>query len=155
MCGWYLLRMPNIFISHQQRSSMECELCDFNSPRIIKEYKYWKLSAAAQTPLGWTHAMLKRHVSFFDELTEEELAELKQVIKDVRGALDKLWKPDWFNVTQLGNSNPHLHVNLIPRYKEKREFAGKTFEDKTFGSGVESEELSEDIVEKVRERLRD
>ena len=134
---------------------MECELCDFKSPRIIKEYKFWILSAAAQTPLGWMHVILKRHAEFFDELTQEELEELKEVVREARAALDKIWKPDWFNVTQLGNTCPHLHVNLIPRYKEKREFAGREFVDATFGGGVESEEIGEEMVEKVRGEIKD
>lgn len=98
--------------------------------------------------------MLKRHAEFFDELTQEELAELKEVVGEARAALKKTFKPDWFNLTQLGNTCRHLHVNLIPRYKEKREFAEKEFVDESFGGGVSSEEIDEEMVGKVRGEVK-
>jgi diadenosine tetraphosphate (Ap4A) HIT family hydrolase len=113
----------------------ECKFCSFEDQHLIlKEYRYWTLSIAeSQNLLGWSHAFLKRHVLFFEELTDEEIIELKKVISDLKFTLNKIFKPDWFNVMQLGNMTQHLHFQLVPRYKEKREFEGRIFFDKEYG----------------------
>lgn len=137
---------------------MKCKWCDFdNKSLIIKEYKYWQLSLAeSQTLLGWTHASLKRHICFFEELKNEELVELKTIIKEIKEALNKTFKPDWFNVMQLGNMTPHLHVQLIPRYKEKRYFAGREFIDKKYGRPIPDEWVIEDgiFLGKLRDYIK-
>jgi len=137
---------------------MKCKWCDFNNKSlIIKEYEYWRLSVAeSQILLGWTHASLKRHIQFFEELKDEELIELRQIIKDIKGALNKTFKPDWFNVMQLGNMTRHLHFQLVPRYKEKRQFAGREFVDKTFGRLISEEWIIEDdiFLEKLRDHIK-
>ncbi|MFW5991418.1 MAG: HIT family protein [Candidatus Nanoarchaeia archaeon] len=111
----------------------------------LKEYNYWNLVLAeSQHLIGWSIAKLKRDINFFEDLTDEELLELKQVIKDVKQALNKTFKPDWFNVMQCGNMQPKLHVHLVPRYKEKRNFEGRDFVDNNFGGLVENKWVPED-----------
>lgn len=135
--------------------------CDFkNRYLILKDYNYWTLSLAdSQFLIGWSHAFLKRHVRFFEELTDEELFELKQVIKELKKALKKTFNPDWFNVMQLGNMTPHLHFQLVPRYKDKRTFDGRTFTDNTWGKMIpnrwetESEEFLTRLAGYIKENL--
>ncbi|MFH0978237.1 MAG: HIT family protein [Candidatus Woesearchaeota archaeon] len=138
---------------------MACKWCTFDDQHlIIKEYKYWRLSIAeSQILLGWTHASLRRHVCFFDELEDKELAELKAVVKEIRHALAKTFKPDWFNVMQLGNMTPHLHFQLVPRYRTKRTFAGREFVDSTFGRPIADKWVVEDdkFLVMIRDHLKD
>ncbi len=137
---------------------MKCKWCNFdNKSLLIKEYKYWRLSIAeSQIILGWTHASLKRHICFFEELNDEELIELKMIIQEIKEALNKTFKPDWFNIMQLGNMIPHLHFQLIPRYKHKRFFAGRKFIDKTYGRPISDEWVIEDdaFLEKLRDYVK-
>jgi len=137
---------------------MKCKWCNFdNQSLIIKEYKYWRLSLAeSQILLGWTHASLKRHIYFFEELESEELIELKTIIKEVKEVLNETFKPDWFNVMQLGNITPHLHFQLVPRYKKKKIFAGREFVDKTYGRPIPDEWVIEERVflEKLRNHIK-
>ncbi len=137
---------------------MVCKWCDFdNESLIIKEYDYWKLSVAeSQILLGWTHASLKRHIHFFEELKDEELLELRSIVNDIKRALRKTFKPDWFNIMQLGNMTKRLHFQLVPRYKEKRVFAGRVFIDKTFGKPITDKWIVENSVflEKLRDHIR-
>lgn len=137
---------------------MKCQWCNFDKRTLlIKEYKYWNLSIAeSQTLIGWTHASLKRHICFFEELTDEELIELKYVVRETKEALNKTFKPDWFNVMQLGNMTPHLHFQLVPRYKEKRFFEGRIFIDKTYGRPISDEWVIEkdNFLKKVRDYLK-
>lgn len=113
----------------------KCMFCDFRDEcQILKDYDYWTLIIAeGQLPLGWCIAFLKRHIESFEELTDKELLELKQVVAELKSALDKTFKPDWFNVMQLGNMEHHLHLHLVPRYKKPREFGGRTFVDQDYG----------------------
>ena len=123
---------------------------------MIKGYKYWKLSLAeSQFLIGWSHAFLKRHVCFFEELTDEELIELKQIVKELKQALKNAFNPDWFNVMQLGNMTPHLHFQLVPRYKDKRTFDGKTFTDDNWGKMIPSrwEPESKEFLVKLRKYI--
>lgn len=115
-----------------------CKFCNFKDDYlVIKDYKYWTLFLLeSQSIIGWISAFLKRHIEFFEELKDEELTELKQIIKEIKSALNKTFHPDWFNVMHLGNMVKHLHIHLVPRYKEARKYDGRTFVDKNYGRMV-------------------
>ena len=61
----------------------KCKFCLFEQKDLIlKKYKYWTLVLAeSQSHLGWTHAVLNRHAELFEELTDNELTELKDSIQ--------------------------------------------------------------------------
>ncbi len=123
-----------------------CRFCDFKENYlIIKDYKYWTLVLAeSQYILGRTIAFLKRHIRFFEELTDEESLEIKQIVGEIKSALNKTFKPDWFNVMQLGNLVPHLHIHMVPRYKKVRKYDGRIFVDKDYGKMITNEWEPED-----------
>jgi diadenosine tetraphosphate (Ap4A) HIT family hydrolase len=127
---------------------MPCAFCNFKSKgQLIGEYDFWTLITCNRQPvLGWTIAILNRHVQFFEELTSDELSELKTIITKIKASINKSFKPDWFNVMQLGNADKHLHFHLVPRYKKPREFAGKKFTDKNYGGPVQDAKRQEDNV---------
>ena len=70
---------------------------------------------------GHTLIIQKRHVStFFDTTAEERLAMFELMDKAKRG-LDAELKPAAYNIgvndgPAAGQTVPHLHVHLIPRY---------------------------------------
>jgi len=119
---------------------MECKCFSFKPDYLkLKEYKYWTLYLAeSQLVIGWTHLVLKRHIEFYEDLTNEELVESRNAIKDIKKALAKTFKPDWFNVMQLGNMTKHLHLQLVPRYSKEVEYEGEIFIDKNYGNIVDS-----------------
>ncbi len=47
--------------------------------------------------------------------------------------IGKLFRPDRFNYTQLGNEWNQLHLHLIPRYASVRTWKTYTVEDKRWG----------------------
>lgn len=67
------------------------------------------------------------------DLESKELLELAYVGRKIKGAVYRLWQPDKFNITQLGNEWNHTHVHLIPRYKEPRKCYDLTFHDENWG----------------------
>ena len=102
---------------------------------LIKEYKYWKiLLHHNQCYLGRCVIWCKREnaIDFFD-MTEAEKNEFWKISKNLRDALQKIFKPDLFNYSSLANKTPHLHIHVMPRYKEKIIFENFHFIDERWG----------------------
>lgn len=133
-------------------------------PQIIKEYRYWTLSIHDdQRYLGRAYAWLVREggMQRFSGITDEEMAELRTILKEYEIALQELWQPDFMNYAWLANlfheHGGHGHMHLIPRYKEARQFAGTEFVDGRWGknfSPSEPFELSEDVLAQIRDALK-
>jgi diadenosine tetraphosphate (Ap4A) HIT family hydrolase len=68
---------------------------------------------------GLTHVYWRgRHVVEPTELSEEEAATFWRELLIVGRALERALEPVKLNYNVLGNSVPHLHVHVIPRYAE-------------------------------------
>lgn len=135
-----LIKIDLKTLSIEKNAMKQCKWCNYNDNQLlIKEYKHWKLFLSeSQFIIGWCYAVLKRHVIYYDELTNEEIIELKRIIKETRKLLDKKFHPDWYNVMQLGNMDKHLHIQIFPRYKTARKVAGKTFKDPDYGNMLQN-----------------
>ncbi len=57
-----------------------------------------------------------RHVSEPTELSWEEAAGYWREVLAVAGALENQFRPVKMNIEMLGNTTPHLHTHLRPRY---------------------------------------
>jgi diadenosine tetraphosphate (Ap4A) HIT family hydrolase len=108
--------------------------------QIIREYEHWTLSIHEdQRYLGRCYAWLVREgeMQRFSQLSADELRELHAICKQLEAAWELLWKPDHVNYCMLGNyvhlHAGHGHMHLIPRYKEPREFNGRTYTDDRWG----------------------
>jgi len=124
---------------------------------MIKKYNLWTAEISdSPTPIGWIYIILKRHIEYFDELTNQELIELKKIIKELRQMLIKSFNPDWFNVMQLGNGGRHLHIHLVPRFAKPVKFAGKTFRDPDYGGMIVDryEPAKKEFLTKLRDYLK-
>lgn len=70
---------------------------------------------------GHTLIVPRRHVASFFELTETEQVELMTALAAAKEVLDQKFSPDSYNVgindgPAAGQSVPHVHIHLIPRY---------------------------------------
>lgn len=70
---------------------------------------------------GHTLIVPRRHVASFFEVTEAERAELMTALAVAKEVLDQEFSPDSYNVgindgPAAGQSVPHVHIHLIPRY---------------------------------------
>lgn len=106
----------------------------------IKTYAYWRLFLHTdQRYLGRAYAWLLREgeMQDYSELTTQELLECRQLCRDHRAALARLWRPGLMNYAWLGNfiheHGGHGHLHLVPRYPHPVECAGLTFVDENWG----------------------
>ena len=126
----------------------------------IKEYRHWSLQLREnQSYLGWCLLWAKRdELSDLMDITADEERELFAIARDVKKALTELFHPDMFNWAALGNKTPHLHLQIIPRYREPREFAGARFEDGRWGQNYSPYKydlkMSDEIMVVLREMIK-
>ena len=82
------------------------------------------VSILDQYPVSEGHCLIipKRHVNSIDELSDVELKDLYTVLHQTKTLLIETYLPDGFNIginegEAAGQTVPHLHVHLIPRYE--------------------------------------
>jgi len=66
-----------------------------------------------------------RHVGSFFDLSAVEQQDLLELLSQARKELDETHKPDAYNIgvndgLAAGQTIPHFHLHLIPRYKGDR-----------------------------------
>ncbi|MEM5295435.1 HIT family protein [Burkholderia sp. JPY481] len=71
---------------------------------------------------GHTLIISSRHVGSLFELSTPEREQLFSLIDRAKGVLDEQYRPDAYNIgindgVAAGQTVPHLHIHLIPRYK--------------------------------------
>lgn len=151
---------------------MECKyfekIKDYNYGDLITETEYWIiLLAPDQKNLGTCVVALKRDSGDLAELKDDEWQEFSKIVKKLESALKNAFNSTMFNWGCLMNSSylknppdPHVHWHFIPRYKEKVEFRGLTFEDPCFGSStmkakVGIRKVTEDIRMEIIKEIKD
>jgi diadenosine tetraphosphate (Ap4A) HIT family hydrolase len=127
----------------------------------IKSYKYWDLYLHEnQSYLGRVFVQLKdeKGVEDFLDIQGEVREEFFQIGQNVKKALKNLYKPDKMNYAALSNTSPVIHMHIIPRYKETREFDGVIFKDTRWGQNYapydRSFVLDESTLFKIRDALK-
>lgn len=71
---------------------------------------------------GHTLIIPRRHVGSFFEVTDEERSAMLALLNREKAELDKEFRPTGYNIgindgADAGQTVPHLHVHLIPRYR--------------------------------------
>ncbi len=102
----------------------------------IKSYKHWDLYLHEnQCYLGRVFVLLKNEegVEDFLAIDGEARDEFFQIGAEIKAALKTLFQPDKMNYAALSNTSPAIHVHIVPRYQDTREFAGVVFKDARWG----------------------
>lgn len=74
---------------------------------------------------GHTLIIPRRHVGSFFDLEGDELADLLGLLERAKAVADKEFNPQAYNIgindgPAAGQTVPHLHIHLIPRYQGDR-----------------------------------
>lgn len=98
-----------------------CIFCNPTDIVINGEYAYSRFDGF---PVSEGHCLIipKRHVGSIDELDDMELKDLYTVLHQTKILLIETYLPDGFNIginegEAAGQTVPHLHIHLIPRYE--------------------------------------
>jgi diadenosine tetraphosphate (Ap4A) HIT family hydrolase len=99
-----------------------CPFCSPTPDRIVRAFDAaLVLRDGFPISLGHTLIVPRRHVGSFFALEPPEQAAMLEALNWARAELDRLHRPDAFNIglndgPAAGQTVPHCHLHLIPRY---------------------------------------
>ena len=97
---------------------------------LIREYAGWVvLLRQDQITLGSLVLAEKSQATTLSAVAPESLAELAVVSRDIETGLGGAFAPDKLNYLMLMMVDPHVHFHVLPRYADRRDFAGIPFVD--------------------------
>jgi diadenosine tetraphosphate (Ap4A) HIT family hydrolase len=134
-------------------------MADDFSKNLIKVYEHWEIYVHEnQGYLGRCVVWCKRdNACDLADATPEEQTELFLALHDLRDATKKVFQPDWFNYSFLGNETRHLHCHFIPRYAQPKTFMDVVFEDKLYGHNYKTDygfKTPAKLLSEVKNKLR-
>ena len=100
-----------------------CIFCNIPADRILYQDDYCLYFRDA-FPISPGHTLIipKRHISSVFDANEMEHSAFFSALSVARQEIDKEFNPDSYNIgindgQEAGQTVPHLHIHLIPRYK--------------------------------------
>ena len=101
----------------------DCPFCTLPNHRIHGESELGMIVRDA-FPVSPGHTLIipKRHVGSFFILSSDERTDLMALLNTAKIGVETEFKPDGYNIgindgPLAGQTVPHLHIHLIPRYK--------------------------------------
>lgn len=93
-----------------------------------------------------------RHVTGLEQLSDDEYKNYTGDLRRAAKAIFAAMKPDHMNYASLGNSIPHLHYHIIPRYKTDLRWRVNPFADMAH-TPLASEGEYDALVAKIKANL--
>ncbi len=103
-------------------SEVRCPFCALPAERIlILADEALVIRDAFPVSPGHTLVIPRRHIGSFFELSDAERTCMVELLAQAKAELDLSFQPDGFNIgindgAAAGQTVPHLHLHLIPRY---------------------------------------
>ena len=99
-----------------------CFFCNCNKDIIVDNGDFFSFYDDAPVSPGHALVISKRHVISLLDLDEKELVAMVDCIKKTKEAIEKKHTPGGYNYgvnegEVSGQTQPHLHIHVIPRYK--------------------------------------
>jgi len=106
-------------MAHQPRSSTGCVICDRGEPRdVLVELPSTWVTAALEAPLpGYVCSVSKVHVAEPYELTGAARSGFWDDVSKTARAVQTMTRSPKLNYEIHGNTIPHLHLHVYPRYR--------------------------------------
>jgi diadenosine tetraphosphate (Ap4A) HIT family hydrolase len=108
---------------------MTCPLCLSKNENVIYQNELFRVILIDDIP-GYVRVITNKHIKEFSDLSDEEAVSLMLAVKKIEKAILKTLNPDKVNIAMLGNMVPHLHIHIIPRYKNDPWWPNATFCEK-------------------------
>ncbi len=132
---------------------VKCVLCQPLEADEVYSTDHWRVVVNYnQNKLGKCMVCLKRHDEDICDLSEEEVHDLWAIIRKLKAVLMSCFQPDHFNYAFLMNQDAHVHLHVIPRYRETRTFARIEFRD---SDAITEQRLPEHIHRQIVTALRE
>jgi len=103
-----------------------CPFCALPAARIVEgnDLAVWVYDSYPVSP-GHSLVIPRRHVGSFFETTEAERSAVLSLLDRARASVGDQHSPDGYNIgindgPAAGQTVPHLHIHLIPRYAGDR-----------------------------------
>ncbi|MBM3273265.1 HIT family protein [Candidatus Kaiserbacteria bacterium] len=103
--------------------TINCPFCNLPPERIlVEDTKVVVVRDGFPISPGHTLIIPRRHVGSFFDVDAEEREQLLRLLEDAKRRLDNEFQPHGYNIgindgPAAGQTVPHLHIHLIPRYK--------------------------------------
>jgi len=113
-------------------------------------------------PYNGGHCMVApyKHVGELDELTDEEMLEMMQTVKETTKALNKMSNPHGYNIgINIGRVSGaglpgHLHIHIVPRWHGDTSFMSVTSDTKVVSQSLEeTQELLSKAFQSIKENI--
>ena len=107
--------------------SKPCPFCFLSAERIVHDGPFaFVIRDGFPVSPGHTLIIPKRHVASFFEVTDAERTDMLSLLAAARDDLDREFHPAGYNIgindgAAAGQTVPHLHIHLIPRYEGDRD----------------------------------
>lgn len=112
-----------VFFSREKKESNECAFCD---SKILSYQRFYEdelvIALYTHKPMVKGHCLIipKRHVSRFEDLSDEEILQMGKVVKKTHVAVQKAFGTKHYlllqkNGKEVGQSVPHVHFHYIPK----------------------------------------
>jgi len=101
-----------------------CPFCNIEPARVLYKDKHcFIVRDGFPVSRGHTLIITKRHIDSFFNTSSEEKSALLKAVESAKFGLDTEFNPDAYNIgindgPAAGQTVPHLHIHLIPRYKD-------------------------------------
>ncbi|MDP1863704.1 MAG: HIT family protein [Thiobacillus sp.] len=108
-------------------SSKPCPFCNLDPSRILAEDELTVVYRDGfPVSLGHTVIIPRRHFATLFEATEADQVALLRALAQAKRLVEQLHQPDGYNIginqgQAGGQTVPHLHIHLIPRYQGDKE----------------------------------
>ena len=110
---------------------MGCPFCNVNKAKILLENDSFEaINDARPVKPGHLLIITKRHAETVFDLSTDEFSQLHAIIHLAKSYLETHYAPDGYNLGMncgrvAGQSIPHFHLHLIPRYKDENRIGFK------------------------------